>query len=94
MAEDVIIGDKAEGFYSSHRVRSTATHLGDGDFGPATNRPITMLAIADCLCRDNQVVEEWLVRDQAAIAIQLGLDPVAFGKALGAQKPRSLHHRQ
>jgi predicted ester cyclase len=82
-AEDIIIGDKPEGFLSSHRVRSTATHWGNGAFGPATNRPITMLAIADCLCRDNQVVEEWLLRDQAAIALQLGLDPVAFGAALG-----------
>lgn len=87
LAEDVIIGDKSEGFYSSHRVRSTVTHLGDGVFGKAAHRPITMLAIADCLCRDNQVVEEWLLRDQAAIAIQLGLDPMAFGKALGANNP-------
>lgn len=87
LAEDVIIGEKGEGFLSSHRVRSTATHLGDGSFGVATNRPITMLAIADCLCRDNQVVEEWLLRDQAAIALQLGHDPVAFGKALGAKNP-------
>ncbi len=82
-AEDIIIGEHSEGFLSSHRVRSTATHLGAGAFGPATNQPITMLAIADCLCRDNQVVEEWLLRDQAAIARQLGLDPVAFGAALG-----------
>ncbi|KAA3661954.1 MAG: hypothetical protein DWQ04_14835 [Chloroflexi bacterium] len=82
-AEDVIIGDKHEGFYSSHRVRSTATHLGSGAFGNATNQPITLLAIADCLCRDNQVVREWLIRDQAAIVRQLGLDPIAHGTSLG-----------
>ena len=87
LAEDVIIGDKAEGFLSSHRVRSTATHLGDGTFGPATHRPVTMLAIADCLCRENQVVEEWLLRDQADVARQLGLDPVMFGSALGNDNP-------
>ena len=87
LAEDVIIGDKAEGFLSSHRVRSMATHLNDGAFGAATNRPITALAIADCICRNNQVVEEWLLRDQAGIARQLGLDPVAFGAALGTQNP-------
>ena len=89
LAEDVIIGDKAEGFLSSHRVRSTATHLGDGAFGVATNRPITMLAIADCLCRDNQVVEEWLLRDQAGIVRQLGQDPAEFGDALGASNPQA-----
>lgn len=87
LAEDVIIGDKNEGFYSSHRVRSTATHLGDGAFGRATNRPIIMLAIADCLCRNNQVVEEWLIRDQAAIALQLGIEPEAHGCALGTKNP-------
>jgi predicted ester cyclase len=87
LPEDVIIGTLPEGFLSSHRVRSTATHLGDGAFGPATRRPIVMLTLADCLCRDNQIVEEWLVRDQAGIARQLGLDPVQHGKALGLQNP-------
>lgn len=89
LAEDVIIGDKASGFYSSHRVRSTATHLGSGNFGAATQRPLMMLTIADCLCRDNQVVEEWLVRDQAAMALQLGLDPVAHGRAMGTRNPQA-----
>lgn len=87
LAEDVIIAEKPEDFLSSHRVRSTATHLGAGLFGQATRRPLTMLAIADCLCRDNQIVEEWLLRDQASIALQLGIDPVAFGKALGTKNP-------
>jgi predicted ester cyclase len=86
LPEDIIIGNKPEGFFSSHRVRSTATHLGDGFFGLATNRPIMMLTIADCLCHDNQVVEEWLVRDQAGMALQLGLNPVIIGKELGEKK--------
>ncbi|MEM7029853.1 MAG: ester cyclase [Chloroflexota bacterium] len=86
-AEDIIIGDKNEGFLSSHRVRSTATHFGDGAFGPATHQPIIALAIADCLCRDNQVVEEWVLRDQASIARQLGHNPTVFGTALGIQNP-------
>ncbi len=87
LAEDVIIGDKAEGFLSSHRVRSPATHGGDGAFGAATNQRITMLTIADCLCRGNQVVDEWLVRDQASMVKQIGLDPVAFGRAMGENNP-------
>lgn len=89
LAEDIIIGDKAEGFLSSHRVRSTATHWGNGSFGVATNRPITTLTIADCLCQNNQVVDEWLVRDQAALAHQLGHDPVVYGQALGTKNPEA-----
>ncbi|WP_420628498.1 ester cyclase [Candidatus Leptofilum sp.] len=87
LADDVIIGDKPSGFYSSHRVRSQATHLADGYFGPATNRFVSNLTIADCLCRDNRVVEEWLVSDGASMARQLGHDPVAFGKNLGQENP-------
>ena len=79
LAEDIIIGDLPEGFLSSHRVRSVGVHAGDGYYGPATNRPVTMLAIADCLCRDNRVVEEWVLGDQARNLTQLGMDPVAYG---------------
>lgn len=87
LAEDIIIGDKPSGFLSSHRARSTGQHLGDGVYGPATNRPMTMLAIADCLCQDNMVVAEWLLRDQASVVQQLGLDPVAYGWGLGTKRP-------
>ena len=89
LGEDVVIGQKNPGFYSSHRVRSTATHLGEGSFGPATGKPMTMLTIADCLCRDNQVVDEWLVRDQAGIALQLGIDPRVMGRSMGGGAPES-----
>jgi len=87
LPEDIIIGDFENEFLSSHRVRSTATHLGEGAFGLATHRPIVMLTIADCLCRENQVVDEWLVRDQAGIARQLGLDPAQHGTTLGLKNP-------
>ncbi len=87
LADDVIIGDKPSGFYSSHRARSNAIHLGDGPYGPPTNRPITTLGIADCLCQDNQVVGEWLLRDHAGVAMQLGLDPIAHGRAMGRKNP-------
>ncbi|WP_420628497.1 ester cyclase [Candidatus Leptofilum sp.] len=83
LAEDIIIGDLPEGFHSSHRVRSVGVHAGDGYYGPATNRPITTLAIADCLCRDNRVVEEWVLGDQTRILTQLGIDPVAYSKKVG-----------
>lgn len=89
LAEDVLIGDKADGFLSSHRARSVGRHLGDGIYGPATNRAVTSIAIADCLCRDNMVVAEWLLRDQAGLVQQIGLDPVAFGRKLGTKNPES-----
>jgi len=76
LAEDIIIGDWSdEVFYSSHRVRSPATKLGDGLFGPASGQAITMLTIADCICKADQIVDEYLVRDNCGVAVQLGIDP-------------------
>ncbi len=73
LAEDVIISGEEEcGFLSSHRIFSPMTHAGSGAFGPATGRPVYARTIADCVCVGNRIVHEWLVRDQAAIARQLG----------------------
>ena len=89
LADDVIIGDKPSGFYSSHRVRSVGRHMGDSALGPATKRAYQGLGIADCLCRDNRIVEEWKLRDHASFVQQLGLDPVAYGRSLGKDNPEA-----
>ena len=74
LAEDIIqSGDAQGGYLSSHRIISTMTHLGEGAFGKPTGNKIHVRAIADCVCKDNRIVHEWLVRDQAAIARQIGL---------------------
>lgn len=86
LAEDVIIGDKPSGFYSSHRVRSVNTRLGSDAL---TAQWVMRLGIADCLCRDNQVVEEWVLGDEAGVLRRLGLDPVAYGRELGAKRPEA-----
>ena len=76
LAEDIVqSGDAAGGFLSSHRIISTMTHRGDGAFGKPTGRKIHVRTIADCVCKDNRIIHEWLVRDQAAIANQIGVSP-------------------
>jgi len=57
--EDVIWCPAPGGFLSSHRLICTATHL-------------TYRILADCYCTQNAVHDEWLVRDQAAIVLQMG----------------------
>jgi hypothetical protein len=77
LAEDVIWSDDGEGgFLSSHRIYSTATHLGAGASGEAT--ALRYRVIADCAARANQIYDEWLVRDMGAIARQLGFTPRSF----------------
>ncbi len=76
LAEDVIESGNAQtGFLSSHRIISTMTHLGDGNFGKASGKKIQVRTVADCVCKDNRIVHEWLVRDQGAIALAIGSTP-------------------
>ncbi len=86
VGEDVIWSQDAPGLYhSSHRIMSRSTHAGDDpQFGPATGRVQGAVTVADCLVRDNLIVEEWLVRDNARAALQLGLDPWALAQAQAA----------
>lgn len=73
LGEDVIwSGDPEQGFLSSHRIFSTATHLGAGAFGEPTGTALRYRVIADCAAIGNQIYDEWLVRDLGAIARQLG----------------------
>ena len=72
LGEDVIwCGDDQDGFLSSHRIVSTATHRG-GSFGTSTDRKVIFRTIADTFCLENRVWDEWLIRDNGAIALQLG----------------------
>jgi hypothetical protein len=81
LAEDVIeAGNAQEGFLSSHRIISTMTHLGNGNFGQATGKKIHVRTVADCVCKDNRIVHEWLVRDQGAIAAAIGTTPEALAR--------------
>ncbi|MSU90230.1 nuclear transport factor 2 family protein [Rhodobacteraceae bacterium 2CG4] len=81
LAEDVIwSGTPEEGLLSSHRILSQATHAGDGVYGKATGKRLTYRIIADCHAIDNQINDEWLIRDQGAIVRQMGWDPVEFAR--------------
>ncbi|MEP3346177.1 MAG: ester cyclase [Litoreibacter sp.] len=79
LGEDVIwSGTPEEGMLSSHRILSTATHLGDGVYGKATGKKLRYRIIADCHAANNQINDEWLIRDQGAIVRQMGWDPKQY----------------
>lgn len=91
LAEDVIeAGDAQAGFLSSHRIISTMTHLGDGNFGKASGKKIHVRTVADCVCKDNRIVHEWLVRDQGAIAAAVGSSPQEIAKLWLATRSKPL----
>ena len=81
--EDVIwSGNEDDGFLSSHRLLTMGTHTGGGYFGPATGKRFVIRAIADCAAINDQINDEWLIRDTAGIVKQLGQDPKEFARNL------------
>ena len=83
LGEDVIwSGSPEAGMLSSHRILSTATHAGDGVYGAASGTKLVYRIIADCHAINNQINDEWLIRDQGAIVRQLGWDPKAYAADL------------
>ncbi len=87
VGEDVIWDDCGDGsFLSSHRLISVMRHQGDGSYGKASNRMVRTRIIADCWVKDEIVTEEWLVRDQAAFARCLGLEPAELARSMVAHE--------
>jgi hypothetical protein len=87
LGEDVIWSDdRQNGLLSSHRLLSTATHAHAGVYGEATGRKLVYRIIADCAARDNQIYDEWLIRDQGAIVRQMGWDPKGYAADLIAKE--------
>ena len=86
IGEDVIWSADPDGrLYSSHRITSQMTHMGDDAMlGPATLRPISVTTIADCACCNNRIVEEYPVRDNWRAVAQVGCDPWAVAQAQAA----------
>lgn len=77
--EDVIWSDDPDaGLLSSHRIITSATHMRDGMFGPATGKKFRIRVIADCAAKNDVIYDEWLVRDYGGIIRQLGRDPRAY----------------
>lgn len=87
IGEDVIWSDEGQSgagtdLYSSHRIVSCSTHMSyDSLLGEATFASNGVMTIADCLCRENRIVEEWLVRDNLRGVLQVGGDPWAVAQA-------------
>lgn len=103
LGEDVIwSGTPEAGMLSSHRIISTATHMADGVYGKATGKQLRYRILADCHAINNQINDEWLIRDQGAIVRQMGWEPKDYaaklieaeGGAANCVKPLTPHTDQ
>ena len=92
LGEDVIwSGSPEQGMLSSHRILTVATHTNDGVYGQATGKRLRYRVIADCHAINNQINDEWLIRDQAAIVKQLGFNSAEYARELIASEGGPSH---
>ncbi len=74
--DDVIwMGNEDDGFHTSHRITWTGTNTGCSKYGPPTGKKIFRFGIANCLVKENLIIEEWIARDEMSLVLQLGYDP-------------------
>lgn len=78
-------GNDSEGFYTSHLVTGSGRHTQYGHFGKPTGRFFVSRTIADCMIVENKIYREWLVSDNMALILQLGLDADALAEARAAE---------
>jgi predicted ester cyclase len=89
-ADDVIwAGNDEQGFATSHRYITTGHHLGAWRWGPATGRKVNIWGIANCVSRENQIFEEWVLYNMAAKLSQVGIDPTWAAREYGNQLNRT-----
>ena len=90
LGENVVWSAEADGsYYSSHRITSAMTNTGRSELGPATRKPAWVMTLADCICRNNRIEREWLVRDYSFLARQLGYSPLEIARRNAANEPDS-----
>ena len=75
VADEVIwAGNDDVSFHTSHRTMIMGTNTGYSRFGPPTNRPLRLFCIANCVARDNEIYDEHVAYDTAALIQQMGFD--------------------
>lgn len=79
-------GNDVEGFYTSHMTHGTGRHTEDGIFGKPTRRTFVTRTLVDCMILNNRIYREWVVRDNMAQLLQLGIDPHGYAETLAQQK--------
>ena len=88
IADEVIwAGNDEIGFHTSHRTLIRGTNDGESNYGPATNRNIDILVIANCVALENKIFLEHVLYNTSGMLQQLGLDLNEVAQRLAASPP-------
>ena len=73
IADEIIwAGDDDIGYHTSHRTLIRGTNDGDSKYGPATNKAIDVLVIANCVALENEIFLEHVLYNNSSMLQQLG----------------------
>lgn len=73
IADEIVwAGDDEIGYHTSHRTIIRGTNDGDSKYGPATNKPIDVLVIANCVALENEIFLEHVLYNNSSMLQQLG----------------------
>lgn len=87
VADEVIwAGNEEVSFHTSHRTMILGTNTGYSRFGPPTGRPLRLLCIANCVARDNEIYDEHVAYDTAALIRQMGLNVGETARRFASQR--------
>ena len=75
IADEIIwAGNDEIGYHTSHRTIIRGTNDGDSNYGPATNKNIDVVVIANCVALENEIFLEHVLYNNSSMLLQLGLD--------------------
>ncbi len=75
LADEIVwAGNDEVGYHTSHRTIIRGTNDADSNYGPATNKFIDVLVIANCVALENEIFLEHVLYNNSSMLLQLGLD--------------------
>ena len=73
LADEIVwAGNDEIGYHTSHRTIIRGTNDGDSKYGPATNKNIDVLVIANCVALENEIFLEHVLYNNSSMLQQLG----------------------
>ncbi|TDJ27652.1 MAG: hypothetical protein E2O59_07755 [Gammaproteobacteria bacterium] len=88
IADEVVwAGNDEVGYHTSHRTIIRGTNDGDSNYGPATNKNINVLVIANCVALENEIFLEHVLYNNSSMILQLGLNLEDMVAELAASPP-------
>lgn len=73
IADEIVwAGDDEIGYHTSHRTIIRGTNDGESKYGPATDKSIDVLVIANCVALENEIFLEHVLYNNSSMLQQLG----------------------